>query len=88
MIVSSIPLIIGWVLLLLPVPLGMGDTSSIAMILAGRFLTGKAKFSYRTKICTVMTFSQGWQQVLTHLLQQYTSLSVSRCICEGLSECL
>ena len=45
MIASSIPLIIGWVLLLLPVPLGMGDTSSIAMILAGRFLTGKAKFS-------------------------------------------
>ena len=46
MILSSIPLIIGWVLLLLPVPLGMGDTtSSIAMILAGRFLTGEAKFS-------------------------------------------
>ena len=35
------PFVMGWVLLLLPVPLGMSDSSSMAMILAGRFLTGK-----------------------------------------------
>ena len=34
------PFVMGWVLLLLPVPLGMSDSSSMAMILAGRFLTG------------------------------------------------
>ena len=34
------PFVMGWLLLLLPAPLGMSDGSSMSMILAGRFLTG------------------------------------------------
>ena len=40
------PFMVGWLLLLLPVPLGMSDSSSMAVILAGRFVTGLAGGAY------------------------------------------
>ena len=45
----AVPFVLGWVLLLLPVPLGMSDSSSMAVILAGRFLTGSF-FKYSKNI--------------------------------------
>ena len=47
------PFVLGWVLLLFPVPLGMSDSSSMAVILAGRFLTGtflKLKYFKNIKV--------------------------------------
>ena len=40
-LMSSVPFVAGWVMLLLPVPLSMADGPTIAMLLGGRYLTGE-----------------------------------------------
>ena len=40
MMLMTAPFILGWLLLLLPVPLGLGEDSATIMLIAGRYLTG------------------------------------------------
>ena len=36
----TLPFVLGWLLLLLPVPLGLGEDSATIMLISGRYLTG------------------------------------------------
>ena len=36
----TLPFVLGWLLLLLPVPLGLGEDSAVILLIAGRYLTG------------------------------------------------
>ena len=42
-LMSSVPFVAGWILLLLPAPLSLDDGPAIAMLLCGRYLTGDQK---------------------------------------------
>ena len=40
MMLMTLPFVLGWLLLLLPVPLGLGEDSAVILLIAGRYLTG------------------------------------------------